>query len=245
MTRNALCFEKPEWLEVTRERSKTGIYTALMDLSVQVPGLLQRVDEFIALDPSSLEATELVQKLGNICSRLQQLSKRFQTQGVPGYEIVPISALDNLPDYVKDGAPEEKAYRFERFLCGHGFLLFNLLMSIITSQCLVVMELSNERSSRPLSSPFPSELHHLTKRTMLQHSQQALRCLPYMCRAQTGSVGRIGLLMVACHLGNILPELGLSSELAWVNKLVEFSSPCVNIPPPCINTPHLDLENLG
>lgn len=118
-TRKTLCFEQPQWLEATREASRTGLSSALTDLGVQVPGLLQAVDEFTCRGVASLEATELVQRLGRICSRLRQWRSRFESQDEPAYDVVPVSTLDGLPGYVMDGVLDGEAYAFGRFLGGH------------------------------------------------------------------------------------------------------------------------------
>ena len=132
--------------------------------------------------------------------------------------------LDNLPDWVTESPPQTSVYTFLRYLHGHCFLFYNLLISIVTRQCLRVMGASKERWSSSSPPPFPKELQEFTKSTIIQHSKQSCRCLPFFGRdSAAASVGKLTLKMAAYHLTTILPELGLLDEYAWVNKIIEES----------------------
>lgn len=217
--RKPICYDQPEWLEVTKEMSKTDLYSAAVDEIVRAPRISVQVDNYIKYNDTTFQPIEIIHMIGTVTTGLERWLERFEASTSALYELVDITELRGLPSYVTDHAPVTEVYNFPKFILGHCFVIYNFLMSITLNWSLQVMKAAGERSGANTAAAFPPEVSGPVEQKFRKHLMQMCRCFPFLCRPQSSAIGRVSLLMAVTHAINILPAYDYSPETAWVARM--------------------------
>ncbi|KAK6442424.1 hypothetical protein LTR95_001332 [Oleoguttula sp. CCFEE 5521] len=188
-------YSTPEWRAAALRAQSHDWGMGLFDMTIQVPGLLQRFDELDENDPMTLlDADLLMLECERIASELRDWLDRYHdsihSHGMQPYTLTAISDFPTYASLVSDRTMPT-AYRFTGFLTAYVHSQYWIAMFHVRSTIKAIREL---RQNMDQSSP--SDIAGaVTDEELTSHVYDMCRCFPSFVDPDAGTQGHIGIFL--------------------------------------------------
>jgi hypothetical protein len=198
-----------EWMTIPWETTPRTYFDRLVDMSVQIPGLLERFD--LVRDRKSDVGHELL-KILDECTTLQHMMNRWKDGTRPGA----------LPQQVKHEGPSDDGYPFAtdlwfgNHLFVHARLVYytsSLTLAQTVEEVLQVLYARDKKLSLTTDFDTLSQLFEARK-----HARNICRTVPYCLQPQMGALGPGIILFPANVAFAYYRRIGYSEATTWLAK---------------------------
>ncbi|GAB7351326.1 hypothetical protein MBLNU459_g1736t2 [Dothideomycetes sp. NU459] len=221
--RKALAFAQPKWLKVSREGLVVDDTTRLFDMAVTIPGLLERIDDFLFLSEDQDKSSGLVNDFATTLENLYEwLNQWYAGMGNAAYELVDVSDFTTFTRYCNDNT-FPMAYQFPSFMVAYMHSLYWLYL-VVVQRGLLEYLLANPN----IVSMYTTDR---LRKDVLTNMLNLCQTFPYFCEPNASSIGRFATFMPLYVAMEYFEVRQMHAQLQWCVKLTN-SIYCDGITPP-------------
>ena len=218
--RRAVFFAAPEWLKITEELAKHDQYVALYDITLQIPGVLERID---ILPSSNRHISEMFSICQELCQLRDQLRSWFgcfySKRSVEPCQVVLVRDMEEFASLCLDRT-FQTVFSFDSVQSCSQQQLYWVCSLILDFQLLAIHQrlqssaLHHETALEMLTSRSEQDI----ERDMFIAATSYCRSLPFCCEPEVASVGRVGTFLLRI-VQNYFEQRGHCRESEWCNAV--------------------------
>ncbi|OQN98455.1 hypothetical protein B0A48_15725 [Cryoendolithus antarcticus] len=206
-------YSTPEWRAAALRASSQDWGMGLFDVTIQVPGLLQRFDELDDDGPMALlDADLLMMDCERIESELRKWLDRYHdsihSHGLQPFTLVTVNEFSTYASLISDWTMPT-AYRFTGFLPAYVHSQYWIAMFHVRTTIKAIRELRQN-----LDQSSPSDIAGaVTDEELTSYIYDLCRCFPSFVEPDAGTQGHIGIFL---PLGLALGHFRARNNLKWL-----------------------------
>ena len=219
-TRKAVFFAEPKWLKLTSDQAKRDPYVALYDITLQIPGVMERADALPISKANPTAIASVVQYISRLRFNLDVWLHSFYTQQQKQiYKIVDVSNMKEFSQLCMDRT-FQTVFDFESIqICTQQQLRWiSCLVLDFTLLAISRRFLGAECSSGLRLQDLTVRTQEDVERDLFVSATSYCRSVPYCCEPQTASVGRLGTFLLRITQ-SYFEQSGRCREMEWCNSV--------------------------
>ena len=221
--RQGVFFAEPKWLKLTAEHAKHNQFVALYDITLQIPGVLERVDNLKVSEDFQQDHGSVCAEMCRLRNELEDWLHKFYTdRSIQCYKIVDVRDMKEFARLCLDRT-FQTVFSFQSTQsCSQQQLFWtSCLILDFTLLSMHRRMFDSSRDPRIRLKALTSRSEADIERDMFVAATSYCRSLPFCCEPETASVGRIGTFLLRL-VQNYFEQSGHCRELEWCTAVREM-----------------------
>lgn len=229
--RKAVFFAESRWLKVTREVAEQDQHVALYDITVQIPGVLEQLDDLLNPRTLSEDFAIVCAEISRLRSELDRWMKRFfDDRSVEPYQVVDVRAMKQFSNLCLDRTFQTVFWFDSIQLCSQQQLYWSCCLLLDFSFLAIHRLFSPCVSCHQIQSiDLGPRSEEDIERDMFVMATSYCRSVPYCCRMEAASVGRVGTFLLRI-IKSYFEQSGHCRESEWCTAVRQMLQSCSEFP---------------